>query len=504
MNKILCASIAALAFGIATPAFAADLPVKARPMPPPPPPATWTGFYFGGNVGYGAGTTSVGSNTFFTAPPFSSLVVSSDLSTSGAIGGGQIGYNWQLAPTWLIGVEADFDWADQHGQLSAVNNAAPPSVITVESKLDWLATVRGRFGYITGNTLWYVTGGWADGRRELNVASSFAAPTAVGALSSTVDKSGWTAGAGVETKLWNSNWSAKLEYLHVDLGTMSSTFNLVPAPPLANTTTAKFRDEIVRVGLNYQFAALAFGGATPAFAADLPVTARPMPPPPPATWTGVYIGGNVGYGSGTTTVGSNMVVTGPPPFSELVVSSDLSTRGAIGGGQIGYNWQLAPTWLIGIEADFDWADQRGQVTASGASIPPLVTTVESKLDWLATVRGRFGYTAGNTLWYVTGGWADGRRELNVASSFNVTSVVGALSSTVDKSGWTAGAGVETKLWSSNWSAKLEYLHVDLGTMSSTFNLVPAPNFILGSPLVTTTTAKFRDEIVRVGLNYKFW
>ena len=110
---------------------------------------------------------SVGSTTNLVGVFTASLVGASDLSLTGAVGGGQIGYNWQFNPNWLVGVEVDYDWTGQRGG-ALFNDPLVAVRETVEAKLNWLATIRARFGYITGNSLWYVTGGWADGRRELH------------------------------------------------------------------------------------------------------------------------------------------------------------------------------------------------------------------------------------------------------------------------------------------------------------------------------------------------
>jgi len=240
-----------------------------------------------------------------------------------------------------------------------------------------------------------------------------------------------------------------------------------------------------------------------ASAADLPYRAPAAAPAYVAapTWTGLYVGANVGYSAGRSPISSTTTLVGVPPTVFLAGTSDTSVNGAIGGGQIGYNWQFNPNWLLGIEGDFDWTGQRGSVT----TLDFLQTsTAEAKLDWLATIRGRFGYITGNSLWYVTGGWADGRRELNTTYAFGTPAIFAGSSSVKStKSGWTVGGGVETKLWNSNWSAKLEYLHVDLGTLSTATPVFSVPP-VGAAVFNTATTAKFRDEIIRVGLNYKIW
>ena len=249
-------------------------------------------------------------------------------------------------------------------------------------------------------------------------------------------------------------------------------------------------------------AAVAFFATAPAFAADMTLKA-PAPAVIAPTWTGLYIGANVGYSAGRTSVSSITTFVGPPPVAVLAGTSDLSVTGAVGGFQVGYNWQFNPNWLFGLEGDFDWAGQRGTFTFTD----PLVVqtgSVQAKVDWIATIRARFGYITGNSLWYVTGGWADGRRGLNTTYTFGAPALIaGASSVQSTKSGWTVGGGVETKLWNSNWSAKLEYLHVDLGTLTTN-----TADVIVATPTVlfanTVTSAKFRDEIVRVGVNYKIW
>jgi outer membrane immunogenic protein len=249
-------------------------------------------------------------------------------------------------------------------------------------------------------------------------------------------------------------------------------------------------------------AGAALGSVLPqiATAADLPVKAPPMMPAPiVASWTGLYIGGNVGYSAGSSNI-NNATTATPPPTTFLSGAGDMAVTGAVGGVQLGYNWQLSPVWLFGIEGDFQWSGQRGQLVFT--DVIPVVNTVESKLNWFATVRGRFGYITGNSLWYVTGGWADGERELNTTTNFAAGALAGALSTKATKSGWTVGGGVETKLWNSNWSAKLEFLHLDFGTVSNAFPLVTAAGVV--TPFTTATSAKLRDEVIRVGVNYKFW
>jgi outer membrane immunogenic protein len=240
-------------------ASAADLPRAAYKAPATVAPVTdnWTGFYLGGNVGYGIGRnpTDIGEySPFPTVFNFSST----KLSPAGVLGGGQIGYKWQWMPSWVLGVETDFQGADQKD--SSCTFECFGEGIDTRQKLNWFGTARGIIGWAAGSDLWYFTGGYAYGKVESD-GDFFANPAGVlaaGSLSAT--KSGWTVGGGVETRLWNSNWSTKLEYLYMDLGhtsydlmsTIAGVNNLPSGSPLFKVDSA-IRDHIFRVGVNYRF-----------------------------------------------------------------------------------------------------------------------------------------------------------------------------------------------------------------------------------------------------------
>jgi outer membrane immunogenic protein len=241
-----------------------------------------------------------------------------------------------------------------------------------------------------------------------------------------------------------------------------------------------------------------------ASAADMPLKA---PPPPPAPmWTGWYIGANVGGSFGRTRESASYPPTILPTSQFGSISSDLD--GVIGGGQIGYNWQTG-NWVLGIEADIQGSGERSSNTLYGTAtttipgaglftLPGTLTTTE-KLDWFGTVRGRAGMTIGpNWLLYGTGGLAYGG--LKTSDTLTTTTTAGAPliaanSFDTTRAGWTVGAGVEGWL-GRDWTAKLEYLYVDLGSFSNTFT---------GAGLFTPIAQSIHvtDNIVRVGLNYHF-
>jgi outer membrane immunogenic protein len=260
-------------------------------------------------------------------------------------------------------------------------------------------------------------------------------------------------------------------------------------------------------------AALTLGGA--AMAADLPapVYKAPVVAPPIYDWTGFYIGVNGGYSWGRSETDFNFV--GFPLFS---TSENLN--GWVFGGQAGYNWQFNRNWLFGVEADIDATGQKGSLiagvgpTCTVNTIPGALSvttctstaaTFEQKLPWLGTGRLRFGFLpTDHWLLYVTGGVAFGEVETDAALTTTtavttplgttVTAATASTSSNVTRVGWTVGAGTEWVV-SGPWTAKLEYLYVDLGTVNNAYTVGGVP--------FLTANSRVTDNIVRVGLNYRF-
>lgn len=244
-------SVGSLALGLLATAFlvgqaqAADLPVKARTYSAPAAPApTWTGFYVGVNGGYGGDKVSYP----FTIGP---VAGSADLTSSGFFAGGQAGYNWQFAPTWVAGIETDIQWSDIQSKIDASANIAGAN-LSAGTKLNYFGTVRGRVGYlVTPAALLYATGGWAYGQTTTSLSA--------GAFGFGIDrsfehtKSGWTGGGGLEYALTN-RISMKTEYLYMDLGTndiVSGTVFGIPGSISEKTTVHTFK-----VGLNLKLGAM--------------------------------------------------------------------------------------------------------------------------------------------------------------------------------------------------------------------------------------------------------
>jgi len=249
MKKFILGSVA-LAM-IAGHAMAADMLLKA---PPPAPVYGWTGFYVGINGGYSWGHAA---NTY-TIP--GEIPVSTSQSMDGWLFGGQAGYNWQMNSNWLLGLEADIQATGQQGTASSAFLCTAACAATVadltaanQEKLPWFGTVRGRLGFLSTNSwLIYVTGGLAYGGIESNEAMACVVVCGASTVSTTTVHAGWTVGGGVEAPL-RDNWTAKLEYLYMDLGTVSNTFPTIVAPAVLVTASTHVTDNVLRVGLNYHF-----------------------------------------------------------------------------------------------------------------------------------------------------------------------------------------------------------------------------------------------------------
>jgi outer membrane immunogenic protein len=212
MKSVLVASVAlALGAGLVS-ANAADIQQRSMPTKAPAyvqPVYNWTGPYIGISGGYGWG------NSDFSGAGGGSV------DPSGGLFGATLGYNWQMGAL-VTGIEGDISWSglrDSNAGLRTENN--------------WLGTVRGRLGYNAGRWMPYVTGGLAVGDIDSNI-------TGVGSSDKT--KAGWTVGAGVEAAIAGP-WTAKVEYLYVDLGNGDSIGGIRP----------DFTTNIVRAGLNYRF-----------------------------------------------------------------------------------------------------------------------------------------------------------------------------------------------------------------------------------------------------------
>lgn len=252
MTKITSLSALLVALASST-ALAADLPRRAAPPPTfsPIPVFTWTGFYIGGNAGYAFTTReSRNRNAAF-------LIDDRDIGTvggtfgfnnkgqNGFTGGLQIGANYQFTPGsgFVVGVEADAQYLDagrrRSGVVAGPGTVLNPNAVFFDPRatagLEYFGTVRGRLGYAFNNVLLYGTAGLAFGSLEAERGGLQQSQTSVG----------WTAGVGAEVGIYQ-NWTAKIEYLYVDLS--KNSYTLLPTP-----TDNALSFGAVRIGVNYHF-----------------------------------------------------------------------------------------------------------------------------------------------------------------------------------------------------------------------------------------------------------
>jgi len=195
-------------------------------------------------------------------------------------------------------------------------------------------------------------------------------------------------------------------------------------------------------------------------------------------WTGVYLGGNLGGVRTRSTLSDS--------FSGASLTEN--DYGFIGGAQVGYNWQLAPQFVLGIEWMFD-----GTSIGKSSNIVSIfngnVLQSSASKDWVSTLSARFGYAPGNLLFYgkAGGGWVQ-----NSASVANLTT--GLFVNNLDtSSGWLLGAGIEWGL-TANWSTRLEYDYFGPSNWTR-----PVPLFLHDS-----VTLSGQIQMLTIGVNYKFW
>src|SRR5262245_39463753 len=226
--------------------------------------------------------------------------------------------------------------------------------------------------------------------------------------------------------------------------------------------------------------------AASAGAADMSVSRPAYAPPPPVpvySWTGIDFGGNVGYSWGQ----SKNDRTGTLIGLGVNVQESQNVDGVIGGVQTGYNYQFG-TWVFGLETDIQASGQKGGSTFPVLALPPTALTTDHKLQWFGTTRPRLGFLATpNLLLYGTAGVAYGQTKDTF--TVNTAGVGTAATASVNdvRAGWTAGGGIEGA-FGGGWSAKVEYLY--------TITVPPAA-------LAATFNSRLTDNIVRVGLNYKW-
>jgi len=493
---------AGVSYKFGEPATVASASYVKAPVAAPlsTPLSTWAGFYIGAHGGYGWGHDPVSIPLAFYM--FPGTLTGTD--SKGWVAGGHFGHNWQY-DRFVTGLEVDLSAADINGTTNtgtAVFGTTNAS-ITLDEKVKYLSTFRGRLGWLPTNTvLLYGTAGLAWERLESGESHADTSPT--GNFSSRLavpsDRFGWVAGVGGEVMLGSTNWIGRLEYLHYDFGRVGSEKVQSLVAPAASdflaSTAGHQTIDLVRAGASYKF-----GPDGPAVAAAPAMYAKaPRMPAPLQNWAGLYVGAHGGYGwreNDFSTIFN---------FSSDVFFDGIKSKGWLGGGQAGYNWQYASA-VAGFEIDGSATGIKG--SSAPATIPGQngsfqTGTLSDNVKYLGTVRGRLGWTpASSWLLYATGGLAwerVHRTNLHVNDFAPGNRATTALDEPRDHFGWVAGAGVESFIGGSNWIARLEYLHYDFGTGERAYGVAST------IPSITPYTergGRQTIETVRAGLSYKF-
>jgi outer membrane immunogenic protein len=275
MKQLTCLTICACAtLALAITAFGGPEPLpsgkemkEVAPAPPPECDFTWTGFYFGGNAGYGWGNADTHFEPLPDPVSFFALEPSRlEPDPSGFIGGGQIGFNWQWNKWLVLGIESDFQGTDIEGQdrqqpifdiTGAIANGNPDTFLEAHERMQWFGSTRGRIGIAPWcRWLFYGTGGVAYGNVDYSANTNFDNGITYPVRFSETNV-GWAAGGGIEYAIAH-HWTVKVEYLHYDLGDQSRTepqlFNGVPTGSgFAVRYNFDTSGDIVKGGFNFKF-----------------------------------------------------------------------------------------------------------------------------------------------------------------------------------------------------------------------------------------------------------
>jgi outer membrane immunogenic protein len=219
-------------------------------------------FSLSGSVAFAQCATSTGSNS---------------ASGSGAVGGAQVGYNWQQGSS-VYGLETDISGSSLKSSMSGgLSAGCPGDAASTSAKIDWYGTLRGRAGWVSGNALFYGTAGLAYGKVDLT-SSYTGGGTALNSQASST-RAGWVIGAGIDYML-QPNLFLNFGYQYVDLGTVSLAASAAGPPAISQSVSAHASFHVVTAGLSWKFSP--DGGAS-------------MP------WQGAYAGGHAGGAFGLNT-----------------------------------------------------------------------------------------------------------------------------------------------------------------------------------------------------------
>jgi outer membrane immunogenic protein len=248
-------------------------------------------------------------------------------------------------------------------------------------------------------------------------------------------------------------------------------------------------------------------------AADLMLRSAPVAPAPAFSWSGCYLGGHAGAAWSRTDATADI----SPVFILPGTAYHSSSPGAVGGGQVGCNYQVASNWVLGVEGEFSATAfkqtdfENVTATISGFQVSD-IGPFNTRTDWIAATTGRLGYAADRWLVYAKGGpaWIHNKYDYSGQQFSCAGGLCGepfplTASASETRLGWTVGAGAEWAFWD-RWSAKVEYDFYDFGSHSVTFNSVRGINSVIPVPLIapTTFTVAQQVHVAKLGVNYRLW
>lgn len=427
MNGRNHAAFAGAVLAVILPALGAHEARAAAPLSAVP---SWEGFYIGADAGYGFGVIGT------TQPVHTDF-----LGAHGFSGGGLAGYNHMIAPRWLVGIEGDASWSNVAHNDQISDNFG--DFVSLAVGQDQAYSLRARFGYLLApETLIYGTAGgaWSHFVYSVSDLNFGYADTDLRWYG------GGEVGFGVETRL-APGWNARLEYLVAlyGRGTLNSAY-LGPVELEPNVAVG-------RIALIYQFGTQAG-------------TAWETRQPKPA-WSGFYAVGTLGVGVANAKIGF------PQSLGVNITADGVGIPGVIPSAMLGYNWRIAPRWVIGVEGE----------------VAPGISTADFRLDWTEVARGRVGYLlTPATLLYGTAGWVGS----GIATTAIIDNTVSIPSQRV--SALEVGGGVETAL-DEHWAVRFDYQYAAAQTIN---NIAVASAGYTG-----LVSAQTEIQAARIGVVYMF-
>jgi opacity protein-like surface antigen len=407
------------------------------------------------------------------------------------------GYNFALTNNWFIEPSAGFIWSRTSidpfivsGGLIGQGDVSAFSTSAIDSDIGRLS-VRGGTTITSGNMIWQPFG-------SVSVFHEFAGN--VNASLTSLNASANVPGVGlVPVSLTASNSTTRVgTYGQYSLGLVGQVVNTgwLGFVRVDYRNGDNINGWTGNAGIRYQFTPEMIASVMP-----VKVKAPSHPYIVPTYWTGFYVGGFAGVEEGKT----DMRFLGLP----FLVGNNPRVMGALGGFELGYNYQFANNWVVGIEGDIGATNLNGAKTCSNEVNVLVALTCRDASNWIATLAGRLGYSWNRTLFYVKAGgaWADDRTSTSCAfgplngfpiNGFTIGPCVNpagvatnGFSSSGTRSGWLIGYGTEFDL-GKNWSAKAEYDYIDLGNRTATM-----------SDGVTIMRDSGSISQVKVGVNYRF-